>query len=131
MFLSQLLRAPIGSRLVRSEVDDDTLTLGIATTNPNAFCPVCGHETWQVHSRYTRCLAEEPVFGRRVRLRMTIRRFLCSRSGCLRRIFVEPLNTFAAKHARTTTRLAQTHFAIGSALGGEALVSTRISDYDT
>jgi transposase len=120
LFLSQLLRTPIGSRLVRTDFDDDTLTLDIATTNPNASCPVCGHETWRVHSRYTRCLAEEPVFGRPVRLRMTVRRFLCFSSECPRHIFVEPLNAFAAKHARTTTRLAQTHFAIGSALGGEA-----------
>ncbi len=120
MLLYQLLRAPIGSRLVRTDFDDDTLTLDIATTNPGAICPVCGQETWRVHSRYARHLAEEPVFGRRVRLRMTVRRFLCLRSECPRRIFVEPLNAFAAKHARTTTRLAQTHVAIGSALGGEA-----------
>jgi hypothetical protein len=120
LLLSQLLRAPIGSRLVRTDFDHDTLTLDIATTNPNAFCPDCGQETWRVHSRYIRRLAEELVFGRRVRLRMTVRRFLCTRSQCPRHIFVEPLNGFAAKHARTTTRLAQAHFAIGSALGGEA-----------
>jgi transposase len=51
---------------------------------------------------------------------MTLRRFLCPSSGCPRRIFVEPLHDFAARYARTTTRLAQTHRAIGSALGGEA-----------
>jgi transposase len=120
LLLSQLLRAPIGSRLVRTELDHDTLTLDIATTNPNASCPVCGQESWRVHSRYVRRLAEEPIFGRRVRLRMTARRFLCPRSECLRHIFVEPLHAFADKYARTTTRLARTHFAIGSALGGEA-----------
>lgn len=120
MLLFQLLRAPVGSRLVRTDFDGLTLTLGIATTAPNASCPVCGHETWRVHSQYTRCLAEEPVLGHRVRLRMTVRRFLCPSSGCPRRIFVEPLHDFAAKYARTTTRLAQTHLAIGSALGGEA-----------
>jgi transposase len=120
LLLSQLLRAPAGSRLVRADFDDLTLTLGIATTNPNAFCPACGDETWRVHSRYTRRLAEEPAFGHQVRLEMTVRRFLCSESECPRRIFVEPLDGFAARHARTTTRLAQTHLAIGSALGGEA-----------
>ena len=120
MLLFQLLRAPIGSCLVRTDFDDDTLTLGIATTNPNAFCSVRGHETWRVHSRYDRHLAEVPVFGRRVRLQMTVRRFLCPELACPRRIFVEPLNGFAAKHARTTTRLDHTHYAIGSALGGEA-----------
>jgi transposase len=51
---------------------------------------------------------------------MTVRRFLCSGSQCPRRIFVEPLHGFAARYARTTTRLARTHLAIGSALGGEA-----------
>jgi transposase len=120
LLLSQLLRAPIGSRLIRTDFDDDTLTLGIATTNPNSSCPVCGHETWRVHSRYDRSLAEEPIFGHRVCLLMTVRRFFCSGSGCPRRIFTEPLDGFAAKHARATRRLAQTHLAIGSALGGEA-----------
>jgi transposase len=120
LLLSQLLRAPAGSRLVRSEFDGTTLTLGIATTRPNASCPSCGEQTWRVHSRYTRSLAEEPVFGRQVRLLMTVRRFFCSASRCPRRVFVEPLDGFAARYARTTARLARAHLAIGMALGGEA-----------
>jgi transposase len=120
LLLSQLLRAPAGSRLVRSEFDGTTLTLGIATTKPNTSCPSCGEETWRVHSRYTRSLAEEPVFGRQVRLLMTVRRFFCSASRCPRRVFVEPLGGFAARYARTTARLARAHLAIGMALGGEA-----------
>lgn len=120
MLLSQLLRAPVGSRLVRTDLDGDTLTLGIATTDPRASCPTCGHNTWRIHSRYTRCLAEEPIFGHQVRLRMTVRRFLCPEQGCPRRIFVEPLDGFAARHARTTARLDRLHLALGSALGGEA-----------
>ncbi|HUB05724.1 MAG TPA: ISL3 family transposase, partial [Myxococcales bacterium] len=120
MLLSQLLRAPAGSRLVRTDFDGDALTLEIATTNPRASCPTCGHETWRIHSRYTRCLAEEPIFGHQVRLRMMVRRFLCSEQRCPRRIFVEPLDGFAARHARTTSRLDRLHLAIGSALGGEA-----------
>ena len=120
MLLSQLLRAPVGSHLVRTEFDGTTLTLGIATTTPYASCPACGQEAWRVHSRYTRKLAEEPVFGHRVRLRMAVRRFLCPEPQCPRRIFVEPLDGFAARYARTTTRLARTHLEIGLALGGEA-----------
>jgi transposase len=120
LLLSQLLRAPAGSRLVRTDLDGDTLSLGIATTNPRASCPTCGHETWRIHSRYTRCLAEEPIFGHQVRLRMTVRRFLCSGQRCPRRAFVESLDGFAARHARTTARLDRLHLAIGSALGGEA-----------
>ena len=120
MLLFQLLRAPAGSRPVRADFDGLTLTPGIATTAPKASCPVSGHETQRVHSHDTRRRAEEPVLGHRVRLRMTLRRFLCPESGCPRRIFVEPLQNFAARSARTTARLAQTHLAIGWALGGEA-----------
>jgi transposase len=120
LLLFQLLRAPAGSRLVRTDFDRLTLTLGIATTHPNASCPACGGESRRIHSRYTRLLADEPAFGHRVRLRMYVRRFLCSESQCSRRIFVEPLGGLAARHARTTTRLARAHLAIGSALGGEA-----------
>ena len=120
MLLTQLLRAPLGSRLVRADFDGHALTLGIATTQTYASCPLCGVETWRVHSRYTRKLAEEPVLGHSVHLQMTVRRFLCSTSSCPRRIFAEPLDDFAAKHARTTAGLAQTHRAIGAALGGEA-----------
>lgn len=120
MLLSQLLRAPVGSRLVRADLDGDTLTLGIVTTTPHATCPSCRQESWRIHSRYARSLAEEPILGHRVRLQITVRRFFCPDDRCPRRIFVEPLNHFAARYARTTTRLAQAHLAIGSALGGEA-----------
>jgi transposase len=120
LLLYQLLHAPAGSRLVRTDFDGDTLILGIATTSPRASCPTCGHETGRIHSRYIRRLAEEPILGHQVRLRMTVRRFLCPGPGCPRRIFVEPLDGFAARHARTTTRLARVHLAIGLALGGEA-----------
>ena len=77
LLLSQLLRAPVGTCLVQTDLDGDILTLGIATTHPHASCPVCGDKTWSVHSRYTRRLAEEPAFGHQVRLQMTVRRFLC------------------------------------------------------
>jgi transposase len=120
LLLFDLLRAPVGSRLVRTDFDGSTLTLGIATTHPNAFCPACGSESQRVHSHYTRHLAEEPVFGHQVQLQMAVRRFLCSDSGCPRQIFVEPLGGLAARHARTTASLAQAHLAIGLALGGEA-----------
>jgi transposase len=120
LLLFDLLRAPVGSRLVRTDFDGSTLTLGIATTHPNSSCPACGGESQRVHSHYTRQLAEEPAFGHQVRLQMNVRRFLCPDSECPRQIFVEPLGGLAARHARTTTRLAQAHLAIGLALGGEA-----------
>jgi transposase len=120
LLLTQLLRAPAGSRLVRAEFDGTTLTLGIATTQPSAACPLCGVPSWRAHSRYARRLAEVPVLGHPVRLLVTVRRFLCPDPQCPRQVFTETLDALAEKHARTTVGLAQTHRAIGAALGGEA-----------
>ena len=55
-----------------------------------------------------------------MRLRVTVRRFVCPLPDCPRRIFAERLPGLAAPRARTTDRLRQAHTAIGSALGGEA-----------
>src|SRR3954469_14461445 len=67
-----------------------------------------------------RRLDDLPCLGRRVRLRVTVRRFACPQPDCPRRIFAERLPGLAAPRARTTDRLRQAHNAIGSALGGEA-----------
>ncbi len=120
MLLLDLLGAPAGSRLDRAILTGDTLTLVLTTTAPTASCPTCGTESWSVHSRYTRRLADLPGFGLRVRLQVIARRFCCPNVECPRRIFVERLAKLAAPHARATARLAETQHEIGSALGGEA-----------
>jgi transposase len=116
----ELLGAPAGSRLDHCALDDDSLTIVLATTATTAVCPLCGSDTSGVHSRYTRRLDDLPGFGRTVRLNITIRRFFCPTIECPRRIFAERLPSFAAPYARTTDRLRQSHESIGFALGGEA-----------
>ena len=120
MLLSQLLRAPVGSRLLRSDINGDTLTLEIATTTSHSNCPSCHQESWRIHGRYSRTLAEEPILGNQVRLKIAVRRFVCPNAECPRRVFAEPLEGFATRYARTTCRLARSQRAIGSALGGLA-----------
>jgi len=115
-----LLGAPEGSRLVHAILDLDNLTVHLATTASTAVCPLCGSDTRRIHSRYTRHLDDLPCLGRRVRLRIVVRRFVCPRTDCPRRIFAERLLGFAAPRARTTDRLRQTQTDIGSSLGGEA-----------
>ena len=116
----ELLGAPEGSWLVRACLDVERLTVHLAITAATAACPVCGSDARRVRSRYTRRLDDLPCLGRRVRLRVAIRRFVCPTSGCPRRIFAERLLGFAAPRARTTDRLRQTQTDIGSSLGGEA-----------
>jgi transposase/predicted transcriptional regulator len=115
-----LLRAPEGSCLLRACLDVENLTVYLATTAPTAACPLCGHDTPRVHSRYTRRLDDLPCLGQCVRLQVAVRRFACPQPECPRRIFTERLPGFAAPWARTTDRLRQTETDIGSSLGGEA-----------
>jgi transposase len=112
--------APEGSRLVRACFDVESLTVHLTTTAPTAACPLCGSDSRRVHGRYTRRLDDLPCLGRPVRLRVVVRRFVCQRPGCPRRIFAERLPGFAAPRARVTDRLRRTQAAIGSSLGGEA-----------
>jgi transposase len=116
----ELLGAPEGSCLIRACLDVENLTVHLAITAPTAACPLCCSDTRRVHSRYTRRLDDLPCLGRCVRLRLAVRRFVCPRTDCPRRIFAERLPGFAAPWARTTDRLRRTHTDIGSSLGGEA-----------
>lgn len=45
-------------------------------------CLACGVVSGQVHSRYGRRLADVAVGGRRVVIRLTVRRFFCASPGC-------------------------------------------------
>lgn len=116
----ELLGAPEGSCLVRACLDVEQLTVHLAITTPTAACPVCGSDARRVRSRYTRRLDDLPCLGRRVRLQVVVRRFVCPQPDCPRRIFAERLPGFAAPRARTTDRLRQAQTDIGSSLGGEA-----------
>jgi transposase len=61
-----------------------------------------------------------------VALRLVVRRFRCSQTGCPQTVFCERLPGLLAAHARSTDRLAGARRAIGLALGGEA--GSRLAD---
>ena len=79
----------------------------VIMTRPKATlagCPACDHLTGRVHSHYVRRLADFPWQGRRVELRVRVRRFRRG-EGCSRRIFAERLPEVAQPWARRTARL--------------------------
>jgi transposase len=75
-----------------------------------------------VHSRYTRSLADLPLSGRCVMLKIFVRRFRCERALCTRRISSERL-TAATPWARRTARLDEIVYHLGLALGGRPAAS--------
>jgi transposase len=82
--------------------------------------PLCGGISGQVHSHYTRTLADLPWQGRAVIIQMRARRFRWANVGCPRRVFTERLTEVASPRARRTARLGGIQRHIGLALGGAA-----------
>jgi transposase len=92
----------------------------VRTTASEAKCSLCESPSTQVHSRYTRLLADLPWMGYAVRLRLHLRRFFCHNHQCQRTIFAECLPNVVAPYARRTLRLHDLLTLVGFAVGGEA-----------
>ncbi|MEU6867719.1 transposase family protein [Streptomyces sp. NPDC046876] len=85
-------------------------------------CPSCGVSASRVHSTYRQRRADRPIGGRRVVLRLMVRRFFCDNAACERRTPGEQVEhlTALAPHQRRTVGVARTVRAIGLAVGGRA-----------
>src|SRR5829696_4637326 len=82
-------------------------------------CPLCGHGSSRVHSRYVRTVSDLPWHGICVTFKIRARRFFCDEASCERKIFCERLEEVAAR-ARKTDRLEAALLAIALELGGRA-----------
>lgn len=114
-----LLRLPDGLNLTAITYGCDSVFLHIEATAESARCPLCTSCSGRVHSRYVRTVADLPCAGRRVPLRLQVRRFWCETPDCPRKIFAERLAPFLALWARMTTRLSQAVAVVGLATCGE------------
>jgi transposase len=73
-----------------------------------------------VHSRYARRLADAAIGGRRVVIRLTVRRLFCADPACKKRTFAEQVPGLTARHARKTPPLRGMLLDIAVALAGRA-----------
>jgi hypothetical protein len=85
-----------------------------------ACCPRCGGESTRVHSRYERGLADAAEAGRRVEIRLRVRRFFCDGEDCGVRIFTEQVAGLTARYGRCTVLLRGMLESIGLVLAGRA-----------
>ncbi|MEU6987923.1 transposase family protein [Streptomyces sp. NPDC046324] len=65
-------------------------------TTASAVCPGCGDRSRLAHGSYLRFSADVPTAGRRMVLRLRVRRFICRNASCHRRTFVEQVNGLPA-----------------------------------
>jgi zinc-finger of transposase IS204/IS1001/IS1096/IS1165 len=100
--------------------EPERLQLQLTTTAPSACCPRCATPSTTVHSRYQRRLKDLPWGTLAVCIQLTVRKFVCRNTTCVRRIFTERLPELVAAYARRTCRLVAVLQAVGMALGGKA-----------
>jgi len=73
----------------------------------------------RVHSRYERHLDDLPAHGRRVRIRLQVRRYRCRDENCSRKIFAERFDEgIAQPWARRSARLQEIVHYVALMLGG-------------
>ncbi|MFE2140620.1 transposase [Streptomyces sp. NPDC059456] len=70
----------------------------------------------RVHSSYERGLAERPLSGRKVQVRLRVRRFVCDCSRCHRKTFVEQVSGLSERYRRSSIGLKRWLHAVE--LGG-------------
>ncbi|WP_102128610.1 ISL3 family transposase [Deinococcus planocerae] len=98
----------------------EVLWLDLESRAPTGLCPACGQASSHRHSRYTRILKDVALLGRRVRLRLTVRKFFCDSSGCAQRIFCERLPSVAFPWRRKTARLERQNSLVALEVGAES-----------
>ena len=109
--------------LVRATTTE--LVVRIACQRSCAACPLCQQTSERVHGTYGRTVADLPCAGRRVILRLSVRKFVCRTPTCPRQIFTERLPDLVQSYARMTNRLREALVALG--LATSAQVSERLA----
>ena len=110
---------PPGLLVEQVRFGEDEIIAIARSRDRTAACPSCGGSSGRVHSHYERRLADLPAHGRRVRIRLVVRRFRCRVPGCARKIFAERFGDAVVQpFARRTARLQSIVHHLGLALGG-------------
>lgn len=125
MDTSPFLPLPVGMVIGRVEISAAQLTVEVISTQPCARCPGCGSPSDQIHCQYQRTVHDVPCGGRKVVLRLRVRKFVCRSSSCPRKVFAERLADLVQPWARVSNRLLEEVQAVGLAASAE--VSERLA----
>lgn len=83
-------------------------------------CPGCAAQTGRVHGYFYRQIADMPVGGRRVLIRLRARRMRCPSLDCPRQTFREQLAGVIERYQRRTVRLTRQVGGVVRELAGRA-----------
>jgi transposase len=118
--LGVLLPHLAGVLVEKTELAGPRLCIWARARAEQAACRACGRWSGRVHSRYERRLADSPIGGRRVVIRLAVRRFFCDAADCPATTFAEQVEGLTSRYARRTAPLAAMLGAVAMALAGRA-----------
>ncbi len=109
------------SPLVIEEVADEGERIVVRARTPKdaAVCPLCGASSGRVHGYQLRTVADVPVDGRRVVVRVRVRRLVCPTRGCCH-TFREQMPGVLERFQRRTGRLTRQVNVVVMELAGRA-----------
>jgi transposase len=110
------------SALVVHDVEDagDAIVVRARTRGQAVACPGCGAETSRVHGYHERTAADVPVDGRRVVVKVRVRRMRCPALGCKVQTFREQASGVLERYQRRVSRLTAQVSAVARELAGRA-----------
>ena len=95
------------SALVIGDVEEtgEAVVVRARTRGGAVACPGCGAETSRVHGYHERTAADVPVDGRRVLVKVRVRRMRCPALGCTVQTFREQVPGVLERYQRRISRL--------------------------
>ena len=89
-----------------------------AVAKPIGICPDCGARSRHRHGWRSRSLADLPIQGCAVKLKLALSRWECRHGKCGRQTFTDQLPHIAPPYAHRTSRTAQIVGLLGHGMGG-------------
>lgn len=82
----------------------DSIVVGLKSTHHAALCPFCGRRSSSVHSNYKRTIAELPLHGLEVILKVEVSRYRCFNPKCSHKTFTAQCADLTERYQRRTRR---------------------------
>jgi transposase len=110
------------SALAIENIEDagQVIVVRTRTRGGPAACPGCGAGTARVHGYHERTAADVPVDGRRVVVKVRVRRMRCPALDCKLQTFREQVPGVLERYQRRTSRLTAQVSAVARELAGRA-----------
>ena len=86
------------------EIKENTMYIYCNTRKQPTKCKYCNLESENIHSIYTRTIADLPIQKYKVKLVINVKKYFCNNDKCNHATFAEPLN-FVEENALRTKRL--------------------------